>query len=74
MRSWWTGRYGLPSSACRLQKTPSSRASGPGAYQNPSRYSLPMLDKTLSVSHSFLELFSCCVTEIVMSVLPRSVG
>lgn len=54
MRSWWTGRYGLPSSACRLQKTPSSKASEPGAYQNPSRYSLPVLDKTVPVPNFYL--------------------
>ena len=36
-RSWWTGKYGHPFSACKQPKTPSSRASEPGGCRNPSR-------------------------------------
>ena len=53
---------------------PSSKASEPGAYQNPSRYSLPVLDKTVPAPNLFLGLLSCWATNITMPRSPRSIG
>ena len=37
-RSWWTGKYAQPFSACKQLRMQSSRASEPGGCRNPSRF------------------------------------
>ena len=64
-RSWWTGKYGHPFSACKQPRTANSRASEPGGCLNHSRSaSCCSLSVCMSVCASMCACFSWAVGDV----------